>query len=50
MKVEVILTKDYANYKKDDKITIDSMVASTLVRKLKVAKFKTKKKITKKES
>jgi len=50
MKKTVIFTKDFADRKKDSEFTCDSMLASHLVNKDKVAKYKTKKKTTKKES
>ena len=50
MKVEVEFTKDFANKKKGDRESYDSMLASVLIRKDKVAKiFKAKSK-KKKES
>jgi|6_EtaG_2_1085325.scaffolds.fasta_scaffold03131_8 hypothetical protein len=47
----VIFIKDFANRKKDDEFTCDSMLASRLVHKDKVAKYKTaaKKKTVKKK-
>ncbi len=49
MKVLVEFTKDFANKKKGDKVSYDSMIASQLIRKDKVAKvFKESKKSTKK--
>lgn len=50
MKKVVIFTKDFANREKGDEFTCDSMLASHLVNKDKVAKYKTKKKTVKKES
>jgi hypothetical protein len=38
----VIFTKDFANRKKGDEFTCDTMLASHLVNKDKVAKYKTK--------
>ena len=49
MKVLVEFTKDFAGKKKGDKVAYDSMLASVLIRKDKVAKiFKESKKSTKK--
>jgi len=48
MKIEVEFTKAYANKKKGDKGTYDSMLAAALIGKHKVAKqVKAKKKVTK---
>ena len=40
----IIFTKDFATKKKGDELTCDGMLASYLVRKAKVAKYKGKKK------
>ena len=39
MKKVIELTKDYANKKKGEKLTLDSMLASSLVHQRKVAKY-----------
>ncbi len=38
--VEIVFTKDFATKKKDDVLKCDSMLASQLVHKDKVAKYK----------
>ncbi len=43
MKIKIEFTKDFANYKKDDTLEIDSMIASQLIHKDKVAKVYKKK-------
>jgi len=40
MKVTIVFTEDFATYKKGEETTIDSMIASSLIRQDKVAKLK----------
>ena len=50
MKKTIIFTKDFANREKGETLKCDSMLASHLVNRDKVAKYKTEKKTMKKES
>lgn len=47
MKKTIIFTKDFADKLKSEEFTCDSMLASHLVNIDKVAKYKTKKKVSK---
>ena len=44
MKVVIVFTEDFANKKKGDEFRCDSIIASQLIRRSKVAKLKTNKK------